>query len=253
MKSYVVVGLMTLCLLNACAKPRGPSTPLELEGFKPFASARSFDGPGRIFRIEPNGDVFGVTTLKLTPKSGTEAIPKIEKHSNVSLEEMLTTIGVAATTFPAVGQADLKMKREAVTESVNGKREYLDDDAIDPILREVLKGVRVRPNNQYYLIRETVSANNINFTMDKSWVSSLGIEVPFKKVVSSKSTLKWEGGTKFSLNQQFSEPLRLWYKADKILFKTDLGAGPGQPTEIDKRVKNSTEFNLPATPIDVKQ
>jgi hypothetical protein len=54
------------------------------------------------------------------------------------------------------------------------------------------------------------------------WVTALGIEAKFKEIVSSKTNLKWESGENFSLQKTFGEPLRVWYKAEKLKIEEPL-------------------------------
>jgi len=232
--------------LIACeTTPNGPITPVEVEGFKPFPSVRTFDKSGRIFRIDPEGNYWKVALLEVNPQVGDEILPKVMAKTEISLEQVLETIGVAAAEVPANLHANITKSREFVTESVNGQREFLDDSQVDPLLSEAFKDIIVRKNNRYYLIRETILSEQLNYRSSKSWLVDAGVEAEFKEVVKGKADLNWGDQEEFSLNKNFDQPLRIWYKAERIEVERPLGIGPGQPVKMKTIQVNPDEFTIP--------
>lgn len=216
------------------------------EGFKVFASPRSFDPPGRIYRVQQDGQVFGVVTLLIKPKSGVEAIPKIETKANFSLKELLETVGVTADELPASVSAEITRKREVTFEGFDAKREYLDDADLDKVLPQAFADITIRPDNKYYLIRETISSDNINYKMEKSWILNTGFEVNFKDILKNKVNLNWNSGENFSMNKKFNQPLRIWYKAESLSIDKPLGIGSGQlPIVKRESLKPEQQVALP--------
>lgn len=230
----LTIGLLCAALYGCTLNPVVPQGP-KFEDFKVFASPRSFDPPGRIYRVQPDGQVFGVVTLQITPQSGVEAIPKIETRTNFSLKELLETVGVAADELPASVSAEIKQKREVTFEGLDAKREFLDDADLDNILPKVFADIKIRPDNKYYVIRETISSDDVSYKMEKSWILNAGFDAKFKDIVKNKTNLDWGSGENFSMNKKFNQPLRIWYKAELLTIDRPLGMGPGQLPSVERR------------------
>jgi hypothetical protein len=228
------IGLLCAALYGCTTIVEVPQGP-KYEDFKVFASPRSFDPPGRVYRVQPDGQVFGVVTLQIKPQSGVEAIPRIETRANFSLTELLETVGVAAEELPASVSAEIKRKREVTFEGLDAKREFLDDADLDKVLPKALADVRIRPDNKYYIIRETISSEDVNYKMEKSWILNAGFEAQFKSILKNKAKLDWDSGEIFSINKKFSQPLRIWYKAESLSIDRPLGMGPGQLPSVERR------------------
>ena len=240
------VALSVLVLLVACDKiGPGAKTVLESEGFKAFPSPRTFDPPGRIFRVDSNGRIFGVTSLNVEAHKGNEEIANYKDTTDISLKQLLETVGVPATKFPVVVNLEFERKRKCETKSVSGIREFIDDNQVDKQLPVVLSGINIREGNRYYLIRETVLTNNIDYTCEKSWLIDLGIEAEFQNVVKAQSGLNWGSGQEFSLKKKFDELHRVWYKAERLKIEKPLGAAPGQLPLVERGEASSSEFSLP--------
>lgn len=243
----LAIGVCCAAIYGCGTHPVVPQGP-KFENFQVFASPRSFDPPGRIYRVQPDGQVFGVITLSITPQSGEESIPKIETKANSSLEELLETVGVVAEEVPASISAEIKRKREVTFEGLDAKREFLDDADLDNVLPKALAGIKIRSDNKYYVIRETISSKEINYKMDKSWILNAGFDARFKDIVKNKTNLDWDSGENFSMNKKFNQPLRIWYKAELLEIEPPLGIGPGQlptvnrkPLAVDQRISLSPD------------
>lgn len=221
------------------APPKAPgATPLPGEAFVPFPSPRDFDPPGRIFRVDTNGDVRRLAILDLKPHEGNEVIPSVKTKAGLSLSSVLETIGIPASTFPASAKVELDKTREFSLASLNGRRVYLEDDQVRGPLAKYLSTVSRRSDNKYYLVRETVRTTSLTYQARKAWVAGAGIEAQFKGSVSAKAGLRWDTGEEFAIDTRFTRPLDVWYVADELEFKPALGAGPGQISV--ERQKNVT-------------
>jgi len=243
MRKFLV--LLPLVLIVACEKAGpGPGTVLETEGFKAFPSPRTFDPPGRIYRVDPTGSVFGVTSLKLKSQQGKEEIADYKDTTDISLKQVLETIGVPATKFPVVAALDFERKRRFETKSVSGVREFVDDEQVDQQLPLALGSITIRDDNQYYIIRETVMTDNIDYVSEKSWLVSLGLDAEFQNVVKAHSDLNWGTGKTFSLKKKFDGLRRVWYKAERLVIELPLGAAPGQLPLVKRGKVAPGEFSL---------
>jgi hypothetical protein len=238
-------------LLWACAPIQaGPDTPLTIEGFKPYPSARSFDGPGRIYRVDPQGNVFGVTIVKIAAAKGNEVIPKISRTVETTLQTVIETVGPGASAIPIALKGSFDNKLHLWTESVRGLREYIDDSDIDKMLPLAMEEVRIRHDNKYYVIRETILTDNLNYIVTRSALNSLGIEAHFIDFLRTQVGVKINvTNSDISINAKFNKPLRVWYKPERLEVSRTMGMGPGQPPRvtIDRGGASGAAFSLPAT------
>lgn len=218
-----ITGMVTLgLLLVACngATP-GPRTGVTVEGFKPFPSARSFDKPGRIYRVDPEGHVFKVGILEVEPQKGQEVLPKMQGKSELSLGQIFDTVGLNPVGISGSLRNNFQKKQEFVTESVNGQREFIDDIQVDPLLKKTFDNLVIRPTNKYFLIRETILSDQLKYKSGKSVFVDASVKAEFKRLVEAEASVKWDDSEEFSLDKTFEKPLRIWYKPELIEFKND--------------------------------
>jgi len=251
MKRFVLL-IAVAVVFTACPKhASGPVSSANQEGFKAFPTARDFDPPGTIFRVDPDGQVIWVDELKVDIVTGNEVLYKLKSHNKFSLEEVLQTIGAVATALPVAASADLTVKHdfETTTKSTMGKREKVSDAALDKALGQASVAIKFKDNSQYYLIRETISTDSLSFTSSKSWLTSLGIDAEFQNVVKSKAKLEWGSGKEFSLDAKFKKQMRVWYKAERLSVERGLGMGPGQPPTVSSTGLMAPELIVPVTAV----
>ena len=207
-------------LIVACnGAPPGPRTGVDVEGFKPFPSARSFDKAGQIYRVDPEGNVYKVGALDVEPQKGVEVLPKVSAKSEFSLKQVFETVGLNPAGISGSLQGHFQKKHEFVTESVNGQREFIDDMQVDPQLKKTFDNLVVRPTNKYFLIRETILSDKLTYKSGESVLADASLKAEIKKLVEAESSLKWNDSEEFSLNKTFEMPLRIWYKPELIEFK----------------------------------
>lgn len=218
---------VAISLLSACAGiPSGPRTILSVEGFKSFPSARAFDLPGTIYRIDPSGDIYQVDAIAdVEPKIGDEVVPELTSTSTFTIAALLKTVGA---TLPTNASASLSRTSNVTTKCVAGFRRYLTDYQVDSKLPAVLARNTIRGNNKYYLIRETVASKSLTFSAKKSWVADAGIEPEFRAAMEANARLNWGMTDEFSMDKTFNEPMQIWYKAERLIITIPDGAAPGQ-------------------------
>lgn len=228
------ISILSLLALSACQSATPTVRPPEI-GWTPYPTVRAFDPPGRIIRKEPNGAIFGVGSINLVNPNcgGPEATPAVKKDAKFVIGNVLETIGVAKEALPATFNADLSRTATYDVESIDGIRECLDDADIDPIISSIAgffeqNRIMVRPDNEYFLIRETFATRKLKFTSEKAWLGNLGLDAQFQQQVSNKAKLEWGNGTKYSIDKTFDQPMRVWYRAQKLTITPATGAGPGQ-------------------------
>jgi hypothetical protein len=246
----------TLCGTAGCGGKAGPMLePIET-GWRPYPTIRAFDPPGRILRRDASGALYGVGTIAVTNSNcgGAEALPAVKRNAKFKIGDVLETIGVAKEALPLTASAELSRTADYEVESFDGVRECLDDGDVDPILGNIAdyfeqRNIAVRPDNEYFLIRETLSTKRVKFTSSKAWLGSLGADAQFRRQLSNKAKLEWGDGTTYSLDKTFDQPMRVWYRAERIIVKPALGAGPGQVTVT---LAGLADENLISEPIPEK-
>lgn len=221
-------------ILSACKTAEPTTRPVEI-GWTPFPTIRAFDQPGRIFRKDASGAMYGVATLDLSNPNcgGPEVTPAVKKNAKFVIGDVLETIGVAKEALPAEFNAQLSRTVDYDVESIDGTRECLDDRDVDGAMGRIAdyfvqNNITVRPDNKYYLIRETFATKKLKFTSEKAWLGELGLNAEFRQQVKNKATLEWGNETKYSIDKTFDQPMRVWYRAERLNVRPALAAGPGQ-------------------------
>jgi hypothetical protein len=229
MKFSVTLTLATLTLVAGCI-PRVeiPTGVLEREGFDSFATPRSFDGPGTIYRIDNDGKRFLVTTIQLKSSGGEEQISKYTSTRELSLSNVLETIGVKADALPAAVKAELSAKSNVTVDATKASRLRVADEDREAAVAAWAAKAKPAPGSVYYLIRETVGTKSLKYTVGRGWLASLGLDVKALNTAGYKGEAKAAANDGLELDAQFDQPLYVWYKAEKLVLNSALGAGPNQ-------------------------
>lgn len=246
-KSLFLFVLSITALLASCANPpNGPIPPIG--DFKAFPSARDFDPPGQVYRIDNEGVTWPVVTLEVKPELGTEENYKIEKETTWNIGGVLKTIGVAEAELPAEVKAHASRTLTATLEPASGLRERIQDGSANALLSEFFKSHTFREDNQYFLIRETISLNSIKFSTTKTWVADAGVNAKIREILDANANTDWKNEYTVSLEKSFSKPLRVWYKAEKIKLVDIMGVGPSGVLIFDLEKTQESISGLPLEP-----
>lgn len=210
------------CVSTGTGKPYSP-----VEGFQAFPSARDFDPPGRVFRKDSDGNIWAVGSLQVKTESGHEETLAISKKQNTSLGGFLKSIGVADDILPAELKTKLSKEIEIELASVSGTREYLEDDSgVYPAVIALFKRVPFKKDNEYYIIRETIASDEITYRSKVNWTANIGSSAEIKKMIDANTDAHWGNENTVTMVKKFKTPLRIWFKAEKIVPKEALGIGP---------------------------
>lgn len=216
-------------LLAGCSPLQPPKAPgLSHEGFEAFATPRTFDGPGTIYRIDPDGKRFLVATIKLKTSGGAEVVPKYSSTRDLSLNQLLESIGANAAALPAKATSELSSKSSTTIEATKAFRAISSDDDVTAALSAWATSAKPRPGSTYYLVRETISTNSLSYKVNRSWLANLALDIQALKVAGYKGEGKTAGEDTLELNTQFEQMMNVWYKADLVRFSKALGAGADQ-------------------------
>lgn len=218
-------------------KPAKDTICPEDEGFQMFLTPRTFDAPGKIFRVNSDKTSFEVSALSVTTTGGEETLGSgIRKVSAGFLANFIS--------LPVKGNMNLS-KNVQMQYKVEGPalREITSDVDVFKKLNDEMKAIPWQPNNDYYVMRETIAAKNIQFSFDDDAIAALGGEAVVKELGGStiKGEVKWESKAQYQLSEKYTAPHRICYKADRITIEVG-GLGGASPAYILTPVKEQIEI-----------
>ena len=163
------VWLITLIVsaVSACSAAPGPRRitqgPVYESGLQIFPSPRTFDAPGTIFRVDPDGirrnivDLSGM--LKIIPKE--EAVPQLAVSGTFSVAAILSWLGAS------VGSAELERIDSALVYVGGAKREGTTEVSLRPVVDSAAKLIDWTKPGRVYLITETVLADTVKISLSR--------------------------------------------------------------------------------------
>lgn len=175
-----------------------------------FPSPRTFDAPGTVFRIRPDG----VRTLVLTSSelpdlsvdTASEYLAVTTDAARGSLAPLATFLGIKLT-----AEAE---REDTVRVSVSGaQREYTTERRLRPALAAVLDSTDFAGTGKMYVIIETILADSVDILVSSA--RSFAIARGDSGTVSTDSTgfTRWRANSSGQLQVRFSRPHRVFYKA----------------------------------------
>lgn len=236
-----VLLILPLIFVSACTNPRPPEGILAQEGFDTFATPRAFDGPGTIYRIDGEGRRYLVTTLDIIlPDSEEEVVPKFTSQRELTVNQLLESVGAKAELLPAKVSANLNIKSNTTIESTTAGRIRLSDEKVDAALLKWRASTEPDDASKYYLIREIVATPGLRYKVEKGWLAAAVVDFKYLNVAGYKGEPKLVNADTIELDTKFSKPMNVWYKAQRITFLPALGAGEGQFAVVKKNVPKGT-------------
>jgi hypothetical protein len=209
--------------------PAPPVGNLGLEGFEAFATPRSFDGPGTIYRLDKDGKRFLVASLDVVNAvRGKEVIPKFTSSRDLSISQLLESIGVAAAKLPANANINMTSSRKTSLETTNGDRKEIADGDILTVLNKWKASTKPIEDNKYYLIRATIASDNVDYKVDKSWLFYAKLDLSILNLAGYKGSANSKSEDTLELESRFDEKMNIWFKAERIFFDKALGIGGDQ-------------------------
>jgi hypothetical protein len=133
---------------------------VQYPGFKTFATPRTFDGPGTLFRIDEQGTRFPVAKLGVSvDDAGTETLPSTEWKKTWGLNAVLQYITLGTVSGEASHATTLTVRFGPA------RRERTFDDDID---RAIVSHGTWKEGSTYYVIRETIAFTTLEYELDRS-------------------------------------------------------------------------------------
>lgn len=216
-----------LCSCTATAPPsRVPITCPE-KGMQVYSTPRNFDGPGTVFRIDPNGVKYPVTVL---------SIGTCEKCEEAFADHQGTTQSTlgAVLQYLKLGSLGVNAQR-AVTVSTklqSGQRFRTLDDAVDPALKNAK--IAFKPNNRYYLVRETTAFKSIDYTITSGRSANAELKADLATAIGdgtrAEGKVGWTSDDRSTLSQKFDTAYHVCFSAEEII-APDIGLATEQAPE----------------------
>jgi hypothetical protein len=220
--------LVSAALLTACkTKPVVPPPAIGEKGWEAFGAARTGDAPGTVFRRASDGRLYRVVGAQVQISSQSWNLFRIEKETDLSLGEVLEGIGVLRQSLPIALQAKLGYRTSYTRAATKATLEYFDDTSV-PAINDALSRVAIRADNEYFVIRETISATDVSFNSKSGLNTELALIADIKTALKSTTTASVTTGSSVSFEGSFGKPHRVWYKAEPLAIKR-LMAVAGQP------------------------
>lgn len=236
--------------------PTVETTPTQtvVSGMKPFASFRASHGPGTVIRVDDEGIWRVVTSLPVDPQEASEVTYNISASRRFSAEQFFDLVVDRSKCANAGGSIGADFGGNVTVSSVDGTREYLNDESLDPAINNLRQrfatgDLQLRTQETYWMIRETIKTNNVTYESNKGWLIDANVSGALSSCAEAVASGE-AGGSLFSgegsfltLNKTFEEPLRGWYLADRLSIEVPFGAAPGTAPLI--QIKESASEGQP--------
>lgn len=222
-----------------------PNEPI-VSGFKLFSSFRDFDAPGTVYRVGKDQSIKRVIAFTPDTQAAIDVTYDLSTTTSFSLGQLLQVIALKDDCKPVEGSYDANARDNVVVKSVNGIREITYDTQIDPILVQLQAKfdageLTYRPDDTYWIIRETIKTNNIDYEARREWLTKASASASLEACENGTATndngkIEIAAGSNQSiiLKKTFAIPLRGWYSAEKVIIRPTFGASSGNNVVVDK-------------------
>lgn len=184
--------------------------PLSYPGFSTFPTPRTFDRPGTVFRVTPDGRRFSVGDISVPVQSGSEYIGNLEQSSDWNVSVLARFLNLVNITDTTGGQ---KSSVHVVLGSAARKSTY--DGDIDIALKAANLNM-TRPGS-YFIIRDVISVDQIEYALSESWVAALGASIDARPEARGQASFSWKGTNSTTLVQRFAESHNIFYLPERLL------------------------------------
>jgi hypothetical protein len=183
-------------------------------GWQFYSNPTTLEPPGTVFRIDEQGRRYVVNILKVAPVSGSEAVGKLDRIIEVDATSLVRFWGVVGKlTSSGSGTYTDKLKF-SMDDTV---REVTTDVAIEDVIRNFAKKIAYKKNNRYFVIREAMSAKNIDYTLSEGILARVGGEGSLKAMLSGRGNVSLKKGKEYTLEQKFTQRMRVLFLPEEIV------------------------------------
>ncbi len=268
--SQIISPVLRLCTLLVAALVSGgcdtaPSTGVitstiaATPGFVPGVPAgfqcplipNGFDPAGSIYRLDKSGTYYRVRDYSKEPTvMALSGIKRDIQISNYALSDQQTasaglSFELLKNALPGLatdGSADMK-KTVAVNIVVEDmKGESIDDTAADHILGLFKQSIEPKSGSTYYLVRETVKAGAVSYSMKHEDVAKFGGKAQMEGLAKGSANVTFhDNNGAYEVKQKFTpDRIAVCVKAAEIVFDKSRGTAGGTVTASLKSPQDSS-------------
>jgi hypothetical protein len=127
-------------------------------------------------------------------------------------------------------RASAGRRYSVLAEVTDGSQEITFDDDLGAV-REWYRKLDKIEGNKYYLVREAVLAEAVNYNIDSSFFADLGGEAKIAELAEVNPKLEALRSSSYDLRQTFDDPLRICIKPEELR-QTARGDVPGEEVQL---------------------
>ena len=223
----MLLGALLIVLAGCNSSPNPISQIITTEGFEAFDTPRTFHGPGTVLRRSPNNRLYFVGILEVPIVKGNESFPEQRKTRNLKLSTVLKTMGIPEENLPNEFELLRDRTVQVSITPFDGYREMVDDRYTKE-LDGFFAQREVYETNEYYIIRETISSQEIHLHTTDNSLSRFRVDAQVKSWVESDSSVEFDNSNYFGFSKKFGRPMRILYKPERLSIAKRPGFGPIQ-------------------------
>ena len=166
----------------------------------------------------------------------------------MSLNALANFLKVDKSKITADGNLDLKSNISFRLKMANNQQESLNDFALDAKLKDAIELIKTdrrelgRQDDKYYIIRESVLTQNLEYKFDRDIITNAGFKSALDDLVSGNSTAQWNSTNDYQLGFNYPNPLRVFYKAEYLSILSN--AAGGITNVVRKPVYNDEIYSI---------
>ncbi len=222
--------------------PNGFQCPLVPNGFDPAGSVYRLDKSGTYYRVKDfskDASVIALNGIKRDIQISNYALSDSQTASaGLSFELLKTALPGLATD----GSLDTKKSVSVNVVVEDMMAESIDDTAADHILGLFKQSIEPKPGSTYYLVRETVKAGAISYSLKQDDVAKLGGKAQMEGLAKGSANVTFRdnnGG--FEVKQKFTpDRIAVCVKSAEIVIEKARGTSAGTVTASLKSPEDST-------------
>jgi hypothetical protein len=224
--ALLAVGWWLVRSRRAESRPEAP--PLLSAGWQFYSRPTELEPPGTVFRIDSGKRRFMVDTLEVTTQKGEEAVGRRRESVNANMGMVARFFGLG----PKL-DVDAEHTETFVFELKGASRQFVEDADLDAVLDPWLKQHELREGSRYFVIRDTVSGNEITYHLDRGQVDKLGGEASLTDAAELEGNLHTSTSkSDYLLQQTFDKPMRIMFLPEEL---RPLTRGLAEETVIGRR------------------
>jgi hypothetical protein len=181
-------------------------------GWQFYSRPTSLEPPGSIFRVDPQRRRFAVTEIAPETTRGSEAFGAQSLAVRTTARMLAEFLGA-----PGAGGQQGERIEKLEFQMFDVEKEVTTDLAIAELLDEFRSKVNYRPDNRYFIIRESRSAMGLRYALSDEMMNSLQGSAGLAQLVKGKSGLSYDKRGSYVLDQKLPARLRVMFLAEELV------------------------------------